>query len=141
MPGHEQDRADGGQAVLGSEHELGRAEADGATEHEQQPRPADRREDHRPAERAGAEHGGDQPERARSLIERQLGDERQQDVEIERERRDEQNGEERDGDAARADGERERLADAGQHAARAGRRGEAGEKGAWRGSRRSRPRS
>ena len=31
--------------------------------------------------------------------------------------RDEQDGEERDGDAARADGERERLADAGQHAA------------------------
>ena len=45
-------------------------------------------------------------------VEREPRDEGQEHVEVERERADEHEGEERDGDAPRADGEAERLADA-----------------------------
>ena len=87
-----------GERALRREHELEPAEAERAAEDEQHPCPADGGEDQRPAERAAPEDRGDQPERPGALVERQPGDERQEHVEVERERADEEHGEERDGD-------------------------------------------
>ena len=94
-----------GSVSCGASSELEPAEAERAAEDEQHPRPPDGSEDQRPAEGAAAEDRGDQPERLRALVERQPGDERQEHVEVERERADEEHGEERDGDPPRADGE------------------------------------
>ena len=66
-----------------SDQELGDPEAGGAEEHDAPAAFANAAADERADERAGAEAGGDDPERPRPRVERVLREQRQQDVEVE----------------------------------------------------------
>ena len=69
-------------------------------------------EEERPAEGAGAEDGRHQPEHVRVGVERLPGEQRQEHVEVERDRAQREHREERDRDPARPPDEREHDADA-----------------------------
>ena len=110
--GQEEQDADRREARLRGERELEHAEAERAADEQANARLAEGGEEERAAKSAGAEDGRDQAEHVRVGVECVPGEQREQHVEVERDRAQREHREEGHRHPARATNEREHHADA-----------------------------